>query len=173
MTNPTDSQQHITPSPARHAAVRTEGCSCPPWYVKFLLYLYIRSTGFTTFAARNSEKKEKEHKIMATVWVWLASFHWDTSNLGHLSWINHTELMGRNNNKLSAWRSHPVNSNTANWFLLQMKSVLTDHEYSSSCTLILLVLWMIRKLGRCWSGWWNLKEMVKHLHQFSIVQTSL
>lgn len=92
------------------------------------------------------EKCGKE--IMPTVWVWLASFHWDTLYLEHLSWINHTKLMERNNDKLSVWCSHPVCSNTANWFLLQIKWVLTDYEYSSSLAFILLLLWKSKEQNR-------------------------
>lgn len=78
--------------------------------------------------------------------------------------------MGRNNDKLSGRCSHPVNSNTANWFLLQMKPAVTDYEYSSSLTFILVVLWEDQEN---WEGGGVdggfCKERVKHHHQFASV----
>lgn len=52
-------QQHITPSPTRCTAVKTEGCSCPPWYVKLLLHPYIWYTVFPSPAGRSSESRDK------------------------------------------------------------------------------------------------------------------
>lgn len=76
-------QQHITASPTRCTAVKTEGCSCPPWYVKLLLHPHIWYTVFPSPAGRSSERRDKHDKKESN-FSQFKTFYWNTLQLEHL-----------------------------------------------------------------------------------------
>lgn len=75
-------QQHITASPTRCTAVKTEGCSCPPWYVKLLLHPHIWYTVFPSPAGR-TERRDKHDKKESN-FSQFKTFYWNTLQLEHL-----------------------------------------------------------------------------------------